>query len=233
MRFPRHEIPEAVGYSLEALYGGIYDEIIATIEGLSFAVYDLEAYGVLTEAADATTEGRLRQRNRTFIGIMKTIFLKRMESSVVALTSTVRSMVAYLDHFLTELDQRGRVLTPKDAQRLRGVLGGSLPDDALEGGDWNTWAQKAMRDLPTAPVDPADRERLRNAVAADRERLVSLLSKLDAARPNWEQGDDPKLQALRTLLDSLRPARRADEGRRLHKLQGHRELHLPRAWRLV
>ena len=208
LRFPKHEIPQAVGYSLEALYGGIYRDIVAAIEELSFAVYDLETYGVQTEATGATTEGRLRQRNRTFIGIMKTIFLKRMESSVVALMSTVSSMVAYLDLFLTELDDRNRILTPRHAQRLRGVLGGSLPDDAQEAAEGSTRARRALADLPPAPPDPADRDRLHESVSADRERLASLLRRMESMQTQWVRGDDPKLQALRTLLESLPPTDR-------------------------
>jgi Helicase conserved C-terminal domain/SNF2-related domain/PLD-like domain len=203
MRFPVHEIPKAMEYSLEALYSGIYREIIGMIEGLSFAVYDLEEYGVKTEAVDATTEGRLRQRNRTFIGIMKTIFLKRMESSVTALTSTVRTMVDYLDLFLRELDERKRVVTPKDAQRLRAVLGGSLTDDALESGEWATRKDAALKELPPAPPDAEERDRLTKAVKADREKLGTLLARLQATQEQWEKGDDPKLLSLRKLLDGL------------------------------
>ena len=53
---------------------------------------------------------------------MRTILLKRMESSLAALTSTVRSLVDYLNLFLARLDQ-GRVLTPKQAYKLRGSAG--------------------------------------------------------------------------------------------------------------
>lgn len=127
LRFPRHEIPHAVSYSLESLYGGIYRGIISAIESLTFAVYDLESYGVQM-AANADSEGRIKQRNRSFIGIMRTIFLKRMESSIVALMAAVR---------------------------------------------------------------------------ADRDRLALLLTELESTRERWEQGDDPKLQALRQLLDGL------------------------------
>lgn len=203
MSFPIHEIPKAVEYSLETLYGGIYKEISAAIEGLSFAVYDLEDYGVRTETVDETTEGRLRQRNRTFIGIMKTIFLKRMESSVTALTSTVRTMVEYLELFLSEMDERGRVVTPRDAQRLRVVLGGSLTDDALESGEWSNRTEATLKDLPPAPTESEDRERLANAVKSDREKLGSLLARLETTQAQWERGDDPKLRSLRKLLDGL------------------------------
>lgn len=201
MEFPHHEIPKAVNYSLESLYAGIYREITATIEGLNFAVYDLESYGVETGEAD-TTE-RLKQRNRNFIGIMRTIFLKRMESSVVALTSTVRSMVEYTNLFLSHMETQGRIITPRDAQRLRTVLGGSLPDDSLELGEWHLRARQTVKDLPHVPADTNERERLREAVTADRDRLQQLLSRLQDTQAKWEAGNDPKLKALRDLLESL------------------------------
>lgn len=201
LRFPHHEIPKAVSYSLEALYGGIYSQITATIESLKFAVYDLESYGVQTEAGD--TDERLKQRNRNFIGIMRTIFLKRMESSVVALMSTVRGMVEYSELFLSHLEKEGRVLTPKDAARLKVALGGSLPDDALELGEWDARGRLVARDLPAAPSDPVELERLRAAVTADRDALAALLGNLEATQGQWDAGSDPKLQALRKLLESL------------------------------
>ncbi|TAJ19150.1 MAG: hypothetical protein EPO65_07490, partial [Dehalococcoidia bacterium] len=85
LRFPRHEFPKAVTYSLQNLYGAIYHEVLDVVQNLNFAVYQLESYGVATGAEDS--EERVRQRNANFVGIMKTILLKRMESSVVALQS--------------------------------------------------------------------------------------------------------------------------------------------------
>lgn len=208
LRFPDHEIPQAVAYSLSELYGGIYNEIIATIQSLHFAVYNLEAYGVVTDLAAGTTEGRLQQRNRTFIGIMRTIFLKRMESSVVALTGTVRSMVAYLDLFLKELTERERVITPKDAQRLRAALGGSLPDDALESERNERRLKREGGVLPPAPADPKRRAALQAAVEEDRGWLALLLAQLDARQAGWHGAEDPKLRALRAVLESLPPADR-------------------------
>ena len=133
---------------------------------------------------------------------MRTICLKRMESSVVALTSTVRSMVQYLDLFLKEMVERQRVITPQDAQRLRIVLGGSLPDDLLEAGEWNERVREVAQ-LPAVPEDETELERLRTDVQADRDRLASLLGHLEGVESNWEQGDDPKIQALRQLLQGL------------------------------
>ena len=112
----------------------IYRDVLQAIEDLTFAVYRLEEYGVDTGERDS--EERVRQRSVNFVGIMRTILLKRMESSVAALTATVDTLVGYLDQFLARLGE-GKVLTPKQAHRLRAVLGGSLPDADADPDDWD------------------------------------------------------------------------------------------------
>ena len=74
LRFPEHEIPKAVDYSLQGLYGNIYHDIIDAIEHLNFAVYRLDEYGV--ETGEKETSAQLRQRNANFVGIMRTILLQ-------------------------------------------------------------------------------------------------------------------------------------------------------------
>ena len=104
LRFPEHEIPTAINYNLQGLYGNIYIDIIDAIEHLNFAVYRLDEYGV--DTGELETTDRVQQRNSNFLGIMRTILLKRMESSLAALTSTVQSLVSYLDLFLVRLDHK-------------------------------------------------------------------------------------------------------------------------------
>ncbi len=200
MRFPEHEIPRAVGYSLQDLYGSIYQDVVDAVQKLNFAVYQLESYGVDTGEGD--TVERLRQRNANFVGIMRTILLKRMESSVAALTSTVSSMVGYLDLFLARLGEGG-VLTPKQAYRLRAVLGGALPDSELETGDWDPRALEALRELRPAPRDPDLVARLQAAVEEDRDRLKNLLSNVRRLEEMWGARGDPKAQEVRKLLEGL------------------------------
>lgn len=200
LRFPEHEIPQAVGYSLQNLYGNIYREVIDAIENLNFAVYQLESYGVDTGERD--TLERLKQRNANFVGIMRTILLKRMESSVAALKSTVSSLVDYLNLFLNTLDE-GKVLTPKQAYRIRAVLGGSLPDQEQEIEDWDPKAIEALREFHKAPENPDDTNRLHVAVEEDRNRLQNLLDRLNWLEQMWGNQGDPKVIEVRKLLDSL------------------------------
>jgi hypothetical protein len=171
MRFPIHEIPEAVSYSLSGLYGNIYRDVPDAIEHLTFAIYRLDEYGV--ETGERETKEQLQQRNANFVGIMRTILLKRMESSVAALTSTVNSLADYLDLFLSRLET-GKVLTPKQAYRLRAILGGSLPDQEVDPEDWDPRAVEALRQELDAPADADQVARLKDDVLYDRDRLKGL-----------------------------------------------------------
>src|SRR5262249_39055510 len=113
--FPEHEIPKAITYSLVELYKGkdIYHQIIDTFETLSFAVYNLEKYGVNARTDDARKrQDEAVKRNERFIGILRTNYLKRMESSVEALRSSLARQVRYLGLFLDFL-ARGLVISPK------------------------------------------------------------------------------------------------------------------------
>ena len=200
LRFPEHEIPKAVDYSLQGLYGNIYHDIIDAIEHLNFAVYRLDEYGV--ETGEKETSAQLRQRNANFVGIMRTILLKRMESSLSALTSTVRSLVDYLNLFLVRLDQ-GHVLTPKQAYKLRGVLGGSLPDHDQDLEDMDPKAAAALQQELVAPEDLDLRGRLQADVEFDRDRLQTLLTRLQWLEEMLAEQGDPKAQAVRKLLEGL------------------------------
>ena len=200
LRFPEHEIPKAVDYSLQGLYGNIYDDIIDAIDHLNFAVYRLDEYGV--ETGEKETSAQLRQRNANFVGIMRTILLKRMESSLAALTSTVQSLVDYFSLFLARLEH-GRVLTPKQAYKLRAVLGGSLPDHDQDVEDMDPRTLVALQQELEAPIDGDLRARLQADVAFDRDRLQTLLTRLQWLEAMLAEQGDPKAQAVRKLLEGL------------------------------
>lgn len=82
---------------------------------------------------------------------MRTILLKRMESSLAALTATVKGLVDYLNLFLEQLEQ-GYVLTPKQSYQLRAALGGSLPDQEQDLEEPGTDAPAAMPEQLAAPA---------------------------------------------------------------------------------
>lgn len=203
--FPKHDIPGAITYSLEAIYEGkeIYKEIIATFESLTFAVYNLEKYGV-----EAKTEDEKKQqesavhRNESFIGILRTNYLKRMESSVEALRTSLRRQVAYLDLFLDFL-KKGKVISPKDRDRLQVILGGALEDENLEGiktdERWQTW----LKGLPTIAAGSLKGKDLEKDVHSDLDSIKRLLELVENTRAKTRSQGDPKIQALRKLISSF------------------------------
>ena len=200
MRFPEHEIPEAVSYSLQGLYGDIYRDILSAIEHLTFAVYRLDEYGV--ETGDKESSAQLQQRNANFVGIMRTILLKRMESSLAALMATVKSLVDYLNLFLDQLED-GHVLTPKQAYKLRAVLGGSLPDQDTDFEEMDQRAVAALQQVLNAPVDTNQRARLHADVESDRNHLQGLLTQLQWLEAMLAEDGDPKVKSVRQLLECL------------------------------
>lgn len=200
--FPQHEIPEAVTYSLENLYeGDVYKQVIEAIERLNFAVYNLEEYGVERPTEKNTDTNRAIERNSAFIGIIRTTYLKRMESSVAALAVSLRNQIDYLELFLKVLAE-GKVLFPKDRDRLRVMLGGALSDDALEASGADEDVRGLLESLIQADAEKCDARRLAEAVTSDRDtlaRLLEALERLEAVHPER----DPKVAALRGVLESL------------------------------
>lgn len=205
LKFPKHHIPSALTYSLEDLYAGIYDQVISAIEGLTFAVYNLDAYG-LEKQLDAKQREEREQavkRNESYIGILKTTFLKRAESSLAALTSTVRNHARYLQVFLALLEE-GKVLSPKDAQRFKVVFGGTLPDDLTQAAEGDDRLEALLlAKLPRAEAALYQRERLEHDVSQDLEAMRRLLDLLVEAGEYWSSTGDPKIQTLRKFLEGL------------------------------
>ena len=154
------------------------------------------------ETGERTSEARLRQRNANFVGIMRTILLKRMESSLAALTSTVKTLVDYLSLFLNRLEQ-GYVLTPKQAYKLRGILGGSLPDQDQDLEELEPNALDALRQEFEAPADETLRTKLYKDAEHDRTRLTTLLHNLQWLEEMLAENGDPKAEAVRRLLEEL------------------------------
>ncbi|MDI6711608.1 MAG: helicase-related protein [Anaerosomatales bacterium] len=201
--FPEHEIPQAITYGLQELYGDVYSRVIEAIDSLNFAVYNLEAYGIERPGARRGDTESVLKRNDAYIGIIKTIYLKRMESSVAALMATVKNQVDYLELFLSFLD-KGKVLFPKERDRLRVLLGGALDDEALEAAGDDEGVKALLDSLQQVDAACCDAGKLAEAVRADCDALRALLESLqalDAADP----AKDPKVAALRRVIDSLPP----------------------------
>src|SRR5229473_7570114 len=86
---------KTIRYDLEATYGGIYDKLVNRIEGLKLAPYRLETYKKQGIIRDQFEEGR----EEALVGIFKSRYLKRFESSIDAFRISIRRALEFLETF--------------------------------------------------------------------------------------------------------------------------------------
>ena len=196
VRFPDRSL-RTVEYSLEAVYSGLYQHVVEQIDALSLAPYKLESYRKKGPTTDA--EKFEVGREQGLVGIFKTRFLKRLESSVEAFRRSVRRGLvfeqAYLDFLLS-----GRVVASRDFQRLLRLAGLEGEDeltsdglaDQLEGKEAVT---AYLETIPSVDLNQYDLRKLSREVRADIERLEDLEQRVT---PLVQK--DAKLAELRELL---------------------------------
>jgi helicase-like protein/SNF2 domain-containing protein len=165
LRFPERAPPRAVSYDLIASYGPAWPTAYSALEQLSFSW--------VTTCADPGVERLMRLQ-----------LLKRLESSVVAFTGSLRRH-ARLCALLLDALRAGRWIAPAT---LRSLVSGQETDLQLP-------LESILTD--TLPRE-CDANALRAALQADRELLRECLRML--RQPSSQP--DPKLAALRTALDA-------------------------------
>jgi SNF2 family DNA or RNA helicase len=198
VKFPDRRL-HTVTYNLGATYGGIYDEIVAAIEDLSLAPYKLEAYRKKSAIRDEQEHQWEEGREIALVGIFKTRFLKRLESSIEAFRISVRRALTFEETYKDYLLD-GRVVSSKDFQRAMRFLARDEEDDTTVGSiaeelDAVQEAKEYIESLPTVDLNQFDLRKLTHDVEAD----VELLRKL-YARTEVLAAKDGKLARLKKLL---------------------------------
>ena len=184
-------------YDLEATYSDIYGRVVAGIESLRLAPYNLEAF----KKQDAPKDEFEAGREEALVGIFKSRYLKRFESSVDAFRISVRRALQFLKTFESYL-LGGKLVRSTDFQRLaRYVAREEEEDDATPSSLAHEIdeAEEAKEILATLePVDPAqfDLRKLHDAVQHDIEVLGEIWHRVRDIKP----AKDAKLQALKELL---------------------------------
>ena len=194
--FPDRRL-KTVNYDLERTYAGIYEDIVARTEGLNLAPYSLEAYkkpGVQVNEWDLGREEAL-------VGIFKSRYLKRLESSVEAFRISIRRALQFQKTF-EEYLLGGRLFRSPDFHDVlryvedEGEEDDAVPKSVAEALDENEDAKAALAALP--PVDPADYDlrRLHNAIQADIEALTGIWQRIEGVA----KLGDAKRERLKELL---------------------------------
>lgn len=213
IKFPVRKLV-TVNYDLEGTYAGIYARIVRGIEELKLAPYDLETY----KADPGDIDKMMAGRGQALVGIFKSRYLKRLESSIAAFRISVFRLMEYMLTFRHYI-LGGVLLEPTDFWKLLGTIEKDLEDDAqaqekaTEAGDddgetepqprsrhqdieANTKAANLLNRARRLPAGTYDLQRLSDALDADLDALRLIYNFVRPIRPE----SDKKLIRLHDLL---------------------------------
>ncbi|MGC8788118.1 MAG: helicase-related protein, partial [Anaerolineae bacterium] len=216
IRFPERQL-HTVRYNLEETYEGLYDEASAAIEHLNLAPYLLDFYrkGLLEQQRMALKAGNfsgvpqdlamILGRQTALVSILKMLYLKRLESSVVAFKISIERQMRFQKKFLEQL-KAGRLLSSRAFHRIESIKSSWQQledDDSLTEGERQETEEKADQAIAELldqlePVNPADYDiaSIQSAIEQDIQALQAIYDKLAPAGPR----EDDKFLALQQLL---------------------------------
>jgi superfamily II DNA or RNA helicase len=199
--FPERQKPRVKTYSLKKVYAGLYDDIAAAFSKddplLSLAAYNPEPF------RKGQADAELLNRDRQVIGLIRTLLLKRLESSYRAfegsLEDLLRKMAGFLRSHAEERWDAWRAANATAWDAVQQHLAERRADDdlAAEGEEGNDLDEAEFAVRPLDP-DRYDLERLLGKVADDMTLLADLLRGVHASLS--PRTDDK----LRELVDALR-----------------------------
>ncbi|HEY6998032.1 MAG TPA: helicase-related protein [Candidatus Binatia bacterium] len=196
VRFPERKL-KTVRYDLEAAYAGIYDEVVSGIESLRLAPYNLEDYKKAGVAIDKFEAGR----EEALVGIFKSRYLKRFESSIEAFRISVRRALAFLKTFESYILD-GRLIKSIDFQKITRFLSSedeeddAMPVSLADEIDANEEARAFLETLGTVDATAYNLRKLHEAVQHDVEVLSDIWQRVKDIKPE----KDAKLARLKDLL---------------------------------
>lgn len=196
--FPDRRL-QTVSYNLGSTYGGLYDEIVAAIDALSLAPYKLEAYRKESSVRDEQEHEWETGREMALVGIFKTRFLKRLESSVEAFRLSLKRALTFEETYKDYLLD-GRVVSSKDFHKAMRFLSRDEEDDLSAGSvaddlDAVAEAKEYIESLPTVDLNDFHLRKLTHDVEEDVELLRNLFNKTAEMAEK-----DGKLARLKELL---------------------------------
>ena len=194
VHFPERRL-RTFQYSLGQTYAGLYDEIVRDIGKLALAPYNLESYKKKGVQVDEFEHGR----EVGLVGIFKTRFLKRLESSIEAFRlSLKRALIfeqAYLDFLLSQ-----QVISSRDFWKMLRLAGIDAEDD-LNGDDLADRLEEVeavkqhLAEIDAVDLNQYDLRHLVRDVEADITLLRNLYGRTEPLAQT-----DAKLEQLKVRL---------------------------------
>jgi len=194
--FPDRQL-KTINYDLETTYKGIYKKVVKNIEALKLAPYHLEAYKKNKSEIDDMEAGR----QIALVGIFKSRYLKRFESSIDAFRISLSRALSFFKTF-EDYVLDGKLLKSSDFRSaLRYLENEDNEDDARTSSmsdklDKNESAKSFLEKLPAVDPSHYDLRKLHSDVQRDVEYLNELWNLVRDISPE----QDAKLEQLKLLL---------------------------------
>jgi len=189
-----------VEYDLEATYEGFYKQIVRRIESLNLAHYNLESYKRSAQEQDDFELGR----QVALVGIFKSRFLKRLESSIDAFRISIRRALEFVKTF-AEYVQDGVILDAASFQIAMRLLDSDdadseadVPHSRATDLDSAEEARRVIEQLPHLDSEKYDRRSIHRALQDDIDALTAIWHDIK----DISLRRDAKLQQLKTLLET-------------------------------
>jgi superfamily II DNA or RNA helicase len=211
VRFPERKL-QTVRYSLEQTYDGLYQELADIIENLNLASYSIDSLRKDVRLQQLSFLNTLKERFQSqgksqkqieeltwrlgrqlaLVHIMRTLYLKRLESSMKALRISLQRQVKFQEKFLEVLLKKGRLL---DASSYRWIFERNGTDEVTE-------EEEVIEELVNQlqPVDQREYmvDEIEARVKADIKAIKTILAKFPAEEDIPRH--DSKLDELKKLL---------------------------------
>jgi superfamily II DNA or RNA helicase len=189
-----------IEYDLEATYEGFYKHIVRQIESLNLAHYSLESYKRSRQEQDDFELGR----QVALVGIFKSRFLKRLESSIDAFRISICRALEFVKTF-AEYVQDGIILDAASFRMAMRLLENddedtedATPSSLATEMDDNEDARQIIDALPRLDAGKYDRRRLHRALQEDIDALTEIWHDIK----DISVAHDAKLQKLKALLET-------------------------------
>lgn len=187
INFPKRQLFE-IDYSLDETYQGLYNQIANKIEKeLNLAYYRLEEYRVVGKR-DEMELGRMKALG----GILQTLLLKRLESSVEAFRKSIQTQIDFLSTF-KEVFQEGKILRKKFYDKFLSYM-----EEESENASY--LIEELKKNLESVNISDFDYKKFHE----DIEKDIAVFQEIKTLVLPIDKSQDAKLRELKNKLTELK-----------------------------
>ncbi len=192
IHFPKREL-EQFTYNFEGSFAGLYAGIAKQIDQLHLAPYNIKAFKRKKQKQD---EDEVK-RNDALVALQKALYLKRLESSLIAFQKSICNQKDFQTKFYQILTNQGKLLSSANFRKL--ILAAEIDKEDSE--DSISAIIDALEEIDSQDYQI---DSLRSQIESDLISFNSILKTLDKIQRSVEENRDydRKLVAFKELLQT-------------------------------